>query len=897
MVDTSSLVVSINSLHADNGVGVVQQVRGEQAKVEFRPTVFSKPPYLTESRILSVNELRTVKSPLVRLRDCVFDEPWRFELLTRAAQLLVCNRDGQLSDARTDLLPHQISIAHRVVSSPQRRFLIADEVGLGKTIETGMILYALRQQGLARRVLIIPPAGLTLQWQEELEDKFGLKYYVYREDVDGLAAFDQDNLIASIDTLKLDKPLKGGRRDGHKTLLLGAQNWDVIIFDEAHKLSAKTWSAQKIDKTLNYKLAEELQDRCRSLILLTGTPHQGDESKFQNLISLLHDNISFDELGERDSEFGPVPYTELVLRNRKSKVTDADGNPIFKGMEIHPVRVNPLSSGEKLFHKKLENYLRDGYGFADQDPGDRQHKAIGFVMTTFQKLAASSTRSIKKALEKRLNTLNKDMENRQNEREEEFDARHQGEYEERQAANIKEAFIETEVEMIKELLDMKVPEDAKQEELLEIIRSVSKDETNQRVLIFTEYLATQVFIIEMLEAEYGDGCTTIIKGGMSLWDKKKSMSEFRDNFRVRFMVSTEAGGEGINLQFAHIMINYDLPWNPFRLAQRYGRLYRYGQDKVVQVFNFQNAGTIEDRVRANLEKKTRSAASRLSKVTNESVVEIEEGLLGLFDEYLDYEKIYREGLAKGDIKPSLEEIDQGIKKAEQAYKIAYDSLFSKDIAPFNPDRFKDDIQSPMTLVDVENFIVSFLRNNGRKVLKQDDETIEFIVPECLKDVKGLEKRYSRVTFNRTKAIRHSEYEFMALGHPFTNAVIQYCGSVDFNGFSAYKKLKNLELSGVSGVLFNFTIKITKKSVSGETVFFEVDSIFVKKNGVINEIAKDAAINSESDVAGDSESVLSLNLDANSLYDIAFQKVLENYAEYQVWEEDIQSLCNAVIEFE
>ena len=143
-IQNANWVVSTNALHADNGVGIVQQVRGDQAKVEFRPTVFSKPPYLTESRILNVNELRAVKSPLEHLRDGEFDEPWRFDLRTRAAQLLVCNRDGQLGDARTDLLPHQISVAHDVVSSPQRRFLIADEVGLGKTIETGMILYALR---------------------------------------------------------------------------------------------------------------------------------------------------------------------------------------------------------------------------------------------------------------------------------------------------------------------------------------------------------------------------------------------------------------------------------------------------------------------------------------------------------------------------------------------------------------------------------------------------------------------------------------------------------------------------------------------------------------------------------------------------------------------------------
>ena len=377
-IDRGAWVISNNPLHADNGLGVVQQVQRERAKVEFRPTIFSKPPYLTVSRTLNINELRVIKSPLERLQDGDFDEPWRFDLRTRAAQLLVCNRDGQLGDARTDLLPHQISVAHKVVSSPRRRYLIADEVGLGKTIETGMILYALRQRGQAQRVLIVTPAGLTLQWQEEMEDKFDLKFAVYREDVNGPLAFDHmDYLIASVDTLK---------REDHRTLLLGSRDWDVIIFDEAHKLSAKTWSPRKTDKTQNYRLAEDLQERCRALILLTATPHQGDESKFQNLVSLLHPNITFEEFSSQEDKNGLIPFTDLILRNRKSKVTDAEGNLIFKGMNIYPRRVALLDNGEKQFHKKLELYLREGYGFADQDPGDTQHKAIGFVMTTFQKL-------------------------------------------------------------------------------------------------------------------------------------------------------------------------------------------------------------------------------------------------------------------------------------------------------------------------------------------------------------------------------------------------------------------------------------------------------------------------------------------------------------------------------
>ena len=896
VIQPGAHVACTDPLPGSKSVGVVQEVRGSQAKVEFRPTVFSRPPYLTESRIIGTDELQVVKTPVERVLEREFDEPWRFELRTRAAELLVCNRDGQLGDARTDLLPHQISVAHRVVSTPGRRWLVADEVGLGKTIEAGMILYALRQRGEARRVLIVPPAGLTLQWQEEMEEKFDLRFAVYREDVDGPLAFDQiDYLIASVDTLKLDRPSKSGRREGHKTLLLGSRDWDVIIFDEAHKLSAKTWSPQKTEKTLNYRLAGDLQARCRALILLTATPHQGDESKFQNLVSLLHPNVTFDDYAAAPSGDGPIPYTDLILRNRKSKVTDAEGNPIFKGMDIHPVRVELLDSGERQFHAALESYLREGYGFANQDPGDTQHKAIGFVMTTFQKLAASSSRAIREALGRRLKNLQAEAESVAEKREAEYDARHEGEFEARKADGVRQAFIDTEVEMLRDLLSREVPEDGKQGELLRVIASVSKGNPRQRVLIFTEYLATQDYLVGLLEQTCGEGCAAIIRGGMTLWDKKRSIAAFRDSPKVRFLVSTEAGGEGINLQFAHVMINYDLPWNPFRLAQRYGRLYRYGQDKRVQVFNFQNAGTIEDRVREYLEQKTRAAASRLAAVTGESTEEIEEGLLGLFEEYLDYEKIYREGLAKGNIKPSQKEIDQGIKRAEKAYQIAYSSLFSKDIAPFNPERFKHEVQSPLSLNDVKQFVCGFVQNEGRKVSEAEDGTLEFLVPACFGAWEGLKRRYSKVTFDRSYAMRHAEAEFMALGHPFTRAVIERCGSVDFGGLASCRNVQNPASAGGKGILFNFVVRATQRAGAGANAFFELVPVFVDENGSIDDAAAHAAMASGARPSQFDSHVWGPDTVTHS-YEKARTEVLKRFEGHQLWDEDVVCLNTSLVAF-
>ena len=391
---------------------------------------------------------------------------------------------------------------------------------MGKTIETGMIIYALKQRGLANRVLIITPAGLTLQWQEEMKDKFGLDFVVYKEDVQGVLAFEaNDHVVASIDTIKLDNTRKKGRVPGHKSLVLGARDWSLLVFDEAHKLSAKTWSEQKIEKTLNFRLAEELGRHCDALLLLTGTPHQGDDSKFQNLIKLLDENVSF---GESFQDRGAsVHYTELVLRNQKSKVTDSDGNPIFKGMEIHPVRVNLSRTGESAFHKELESYLREGYGYADQDPVDTKHKAIGFVMTTFQKLAASSTAAIKHALRRRVTKLMEKGQNKTDIRESDVDARFEGENQAAAVDAIADQFTETELGLIEDLLFIKVAEDGKRKELFNIIDSCSKDDLLVKLLIFTEYRETQDFVCRELQDKYGDRCSVIIRGGMNLWEKKK----------------------------------------------------------------------------------------------------------------------------------------------------------------------------------------------------------------------------------------------------------------------------------------------------------------------------------------------------------------------------------------
>ncbi len=279
-----------------------------------------------------------------------------------AARLLTGNKGGQLSNARTEILPHQIFTAHRVVSSPRRRFLLADEVGLGKTIEAGMIWQALHQRGQARRTLIITPAGLTTQWQEEMQDKFGAHFEIFGRDfmaVNPRVWEYKASAIASINRLK---------RKEHKRILLENRKWDLIIFDEAHRLSAVNYGSGKVEKTQNYKLAEEIRlpEYSEAFLLLTATPHQGESnhSRFKNLIGLLDDGVDFSSLEDNGplfrEESGSKKFTDFVIRTPKKDVTDSEGRKVFKGRQTHRLPAK-MYDEEKAFYLAVEEYIRNGY--------------------------------------------------------------------------------------------------------------------------------------------------------------------------------------------------------------------------------------------------------------------------------------------------------------------------------------------------------------------------------------------------------------------------------------------------------------------------------------------------------------------------------------------------------
>jgi superfamily II DNA or RNA helicase len=827
-----------------------------------------------------------------------------------AARFLTLNKGGQLSNARTEILPHQILTAFTVVSNPRRRFMLADEVGLGKTIETGMVWQALAQRGNASRTLVVCPAGLTRQWQEELQDKFQTTFEIFGRDFTAVNPRIWDlkaAAVASLDRLK---------RKEHKRTLLENRKWDLIIFDEAQHLRARQWPT-KIEKTQNYQLAEALRGYTDALLLLTATPHAGDPNhgRFINLVRLLEANVDFTPLID-EGLFGAqagIPYSKLILRTPKLKVTDAQGKAVFKGRRTVQLAFK-MYSEEETFYKAVEDYIRTGYNSLEQIEDSTRKRAVGFILTSFQKLNASSVRAIKAALGGRLGRLEEKLAELPEEEEEERDDRYLGEFEEKAALKSDRELLSDEIDVLKKLLAKPVKAEKKIDRLYELLEQVDKETPGAKVLIFTEYRRTQEFLKEQLESWHGAGSVVLINGDMPLEgeapveaalrrhgevnsplreaeSKRRSQRLFRDDPSVRFLVSTEAGGEGINLQWCYIVVNYDLPWNPMRYEQRIGRVYRYGQDKVVQIYNLRAKETIEDTVRSYFDKRLWAAAEALSKVTGESVEELVGSLNGQLEAEIEPEDIYKKALVVGTLnKQSKEDIQEAVRRAQKAYEIATQSLF-KDVSSYSFDSYQKALASPVSLRDLEDFTLKFLSRERRQVQRKDG-FYEFLTPESLSDER-LPERYNTVTFDRGTAIRNSQAEFLALGHPFVDAMLRRVGDYSFGGHTAVRVIQADSFDSATpaaGYQFNFAVRSRVQREDGDEYLFELHTIVVLPDGSLDKRLAELAAREfclqeiPDDVPLEALRQLD-SLDPDSAHEAA-KAALEKRAHFWDWDEDV-----------
>ena len=514
-------------------------------------------------------------------------------------------------------LPHQISAVYQeMLSRLPLRYILADDPGAGKTIMTGLLLKELMVRGDLKRCLIVSPGSLSEQWQDELYSKFHLKFEILTNDrfesaVSGNIFAETNLCIARLDKLSRNETLQEKLR---------ATEWDLIVVDEAHKMSASVWGGE-VKYTKRFMLGRLLSEITRHFLLLTATPHNGKEEDFHLFMSLI-DQDRFEGAARSSSQ--AIDVSDVMRRLVKEDLLKFDGTPLFPERRAYTVNYDLSPREAKLYHAVTE-YVQEEFNRADQLTSDHR-STVGFALTILQRRLASSPEAIYQSLRRRRERLEHRLnEERLGRRAEEYQAkiRFDADYDdddyssseiEQEEENVADQAsastttreLEAEINILKSLEQLANEvrtsgEDRKWDELSMLLQDNScmfgPDGQREKLIIFTEHRDTLRYLTDKIQTLFGDPDVVVtIHGGMLRDERRKVEARFRQDKEVRILIATDAAGEGINLQRAHLMINYDLPWNPNRLEQRFGRIHRIGQTEVCHLWNLVSRETREGMV-------------------------------------------------------------------------------------------------------------------------------------------------------------------------------------------------------------------------------------------------------------------------------------------------------------
>jgi superfamily II DNA or RNA helicase len=608
-------------------------------------------------------------------------------------------------------LPHQLYALTRAMTGDRIRYLLADEVGLGKTIEAGLIFRELKLRGLVKRVLVVAPKGLVTQWVQEMQTHFGeefrlltpSEFSLWRNLTGAENVWRQfDQVVCPVDSIKPVERRRGWSREkleAYNQERLGDlidAGWDLIICDEAHHLGGST------EQVARYRLGKALADAAPYLLLLSATPHQGNTNAFQRLMALL-DRDGFIAAGLICRE-KVVPF---VIRTEKRRAINDRGDPLFlpRLTKLMPVRWEDKHTLQKHLYESVTEYVRLGYNQAMRQ--NRQY--LGFLMILMQRLVTSSTQAIAAALERRLETLQATALTAADEEPPETHLNEQDSQEQLdELLAIRLTGLHNEQAEVQVLLDLArrgqaQGPDARAEALLDILYENQRDENNPELkyLIFTEFVATQTMLRDFL-AQHGFS-VTCLNGSMDLEERRRVQRQFAE--KARILVSTDAGGEGLNLQFAHVVINYDLPWNPMRIEQRIGRVDRIGQKRPVKAFNLIFEDSIERRVQEVLEEK-------LATILDEFGVDKTQDVLDSAESGAIFEKLYAQAILNpGDIEKHIDRLMQDVREQAQQ-EIAGRSYYGESV--LDPTLAQHLSSHPLPFW-VERMVTAFLRCAGGTV--------------------------------------------------------------------------------------------------------------------------------------------------------------------------------------
>lgn len=534
--------------------------------------------------------------------------------------------------SNVDPLPHQITAVYESMLPRQPlRYVLADDPGAGKTIMAGLYIRELLMRADARRILIVAPGSLVEQWRDELFEKFGLEFRIFSRELEAASSSgnpyeDHDHLIVRLDQVSRNE-------EAQEKICLAA--WDLVVFDEAHKLSAHFYG-QKIERTRRFSFAEKIGQHTRHLLLMTATPHSGKEEDFQLFLSLLDSDRFY---GRFRDGVHKVDCSDLMRRMVKEEMVKFDGTPLFPERRAYTVNY-ALSDLEAALYEAVTQYVQTEMGKADQLEGARKG-SVGFALTALQRRLASSPEAIFQSLRRRKERLGRRLREEEMgirgsqllaetlasvpEDDDDLNAEEQENLEEtlvdRATAARTSAELEQEIRILERLEQQAKAvvasgRDRKWDELSRILQNdpAMRDVggRQRKLIIFSEHRDTLNYLHQKIAGVLGNADAVVtIHGGIHRDERRRIQALFRSDPEVRVLVATDAAGEGVNLQNANLMVNYDLPWNPNRLEQRFGRIHRIGQQEVCHLWNLVAKETREGDVYFRLLEKLRVESDAL----------------------------------------------------------------------------------------------------------------------------------------------------------------------------------------------------------------------------------------------------------------------------------------------
>ncbi|CAN5278653.1 helicase-related protein [soil metagenome] len=719
--------------------------------------------------------------------------------------------------SRIDPLPHQITAVYgEMLPRQPLRFLLADDPGAGKTIMTGLLLKELMMRGDLERCLIVSPGNLVEQWQDELSQKFGLSPKILTRDLvessrDSNPFEEHPFLIARLDMLSRDEDLQ--------KRLEGSPEYDLVVVDEAHKMSA-TSTGGEVKYTKRYNLGERLAGRARHYLLLTATPHSGKQEDFELFMALLDE----DRFEGRTRDGAPAAEAgDMMRRLLKEEIVKFDGKYLFP--ERHSYTINyDLTPDEQQLYDDVTSYVREEMNRAERfgaEGDDKRRVNVGFALQILQRRLASSPEAIHRSLERRRKRLESRLaeENAAQssqtrildplpalpasgfpatgdpyEDQEELDEAPEAEVEEieervvdRATAANTVAELRTEIATLSRLEEQSRAvryssrEDAKWRQLSAILddpRMTDGSGRRRKLIIFTEAKDTLFYLAEKIRTLRGRHEEVVtIHGGLRRQERQRVVEAFTHDPEVTFLVANDAAGEGINLQSAHLMVNYDLPWNPNRLEQRFGRIHRIGQTEVCHLWNLVASNTREGDVYTRLLKKL--------EVEREALEGRVFDVLGKLFEERPLRELLLEAIRYGEdpeVRARLERsVDSAVDREHIQSLLEERALVNETMTPSRIEEVRERMERAEARRLQPHFVRSFFLEAFNKLCgsarKRESGRYEVkFVPAMVRDKAlarsaPLPRSYDRICFDKADLEGLPAGSFVCPGHPLLEATI------------------------------------------------------------------------------------------------------------------------------